>query len=109
MKKVIILLLLVSCGKIKIDTKPIKVEKPGPLNVYVGPDFKAAAQFCDDRYGFKTEQSELCFMDFRNYLSLSVQADADLIQNYCDGRFTENTEIEQCLIDFEDYFSDLGE
>jgi len=107
MKNIIILLLVVSCGKLKIDTKPVKIENPGPLNVYVGPDFKAAAEFCDNRYGVKTEASEECFMDFRNYLSLTVSADTELVADYCGGRFTETADIEQCKIDFEDYFNDL--
>lgn len=105
----VLITLLTSCGKLKIDTKPIKVENPGPVNVYIGPDFKAAADFCDQRYGFKTSESESCFLDFRNYLSISVDFNEQLLNDYCNGRFVEQSEIEQCQVDFEEYFNELGE
>jgi len=83
-------ILLISCGKIRVDVPDTNQE------IRFGPDFKGVIEVCDERYGFKTEESELCFMDYRNYLEIEAKLNLDSIVDYCNTVYTVPAEITQC-------------
>lgn len=91
--KFIILFLLMSCGKLTHDVKPVNISG------IVGPDFVKAAQFCDDRYGHKTEDSELCFKEYREYFKIKVTVDVEAVEEFCESRYSINQDIEDCIDD----------
>jgi len=93
MKKIlfIILFCLASCGKIKVETNV-----PKKMVVTVGPDFIEAARFCDERYGKLTIEAEVCFKDYRTFLSPKVTLDLASIQNFCKGSYSTPEDIESC-------------
>lgn len=89
MYKLLILLLIVSCGKIKVETNlPKKIE--------FGPDFAQAISICDERYGKGTVDSEACFQDYRSFLSPKISFDFASINTFCKGRYTTPEELKGC-------------
>lgn len=97
MSKLIILLsiLLVSCGKIKVETQV-------PTDFKVGLDFQAASDFCDTRYGVGTEASEECFLDYRQFFSPKLKIDFTSIENFCKTNYTNEEDILGCQTDLLD-------
>ena len=93
MKILLVLLLLVSCGKV------VDVQVPKKIDVGVGPDFAGAIKLCDERYGVKTLESEACFKDYRQYTQIKLSADPGSVLNYCQAKYTTQTEIDQCELD----------
>ena len=83
--------ILCSCGKIKVETTPIKTEP-----VTFGPDFQKAAEFCDQRYGVGSVESEDCFQDYRRFLSPKIQFDLSSITSFCKDRYTVEGDIVGC-------------
>lgn len=95
----VVLILTSACG---IDFK-IKESLPRKIETFVGPDFEKAALFCDNRYGYKTLESEKCFKDYRNFLQVKVGVDADAVANYCSDRFPNDQQaLDQCEDDIND-------
>ena len=92
--QVILLASFVSCG-FKVETDDIKSTST------VGPDFESAAKFCDKRYGFKSEEAELCFKDYRDYFSvdLNVKFDFEGITSFCNESFSAESDIDNCTTD----------
>jgi hypothetical protein len=119
MKLLLLLTLLVSCGKIKHEIKApksIKVEAPEeikvdvpeeikvdapeiPENITVGPDFEKAALFCDNRYGVLTDAAEECFYDYRNYYKVNVKLDINSIIEFCEQSYGEGEEATEACIE----------
>lgn len=89
MKHLLVLFIMVSCGKIIVDTNI-------PDNITFGPDFQKAIEFCDNRYGINSEESEECFNDYRLFLSPRIQLDLASINTFCKGRYTTEEEIAAC-------------
>lgn len=92
--KILLLLLLVSCGKIKVETSKLET---GPVNY--GPDFKAATEICDTRYGVGTIESEECFKDYRSYMSPKISFDLGSITDFCNKTYKNDVEISGCAED----------
>jgi hypothetical protein len=84
--------LIISCGKIKVNTDL-------PDDFKVGPDFKYAAEFCDERYGKASQQSEECFIDYRTYLSPKVTLDFASINTFCKASYGSPEDIKGCQSD----------
>ena len=49
----------------------------------IGPDYEGMARFCDNRYGFKTEEAEACFYDLRTYYNIEFSFNFDLAVKFC--------------------------
>ncbi len=94
--KYLLLLLIVSCGKIKVETTPVKVETNLPKSIGFGPDFQKAADFCDERYGKDTTESEDCFKDYRTFLSPKIAFDLANLDSFCNGRYTAIDDVKSC-------------
>jgi len=106
MKFLLILTLLISCGKIEHKIKgEAKVDVP--TNISFQPDFEKAAKFCDDRYGVKTQASEECFDDFRNYYELEVKVDLSAITDFC-SKYDTQESINNCTNELLALFSSMG-
>lgn len=88
----LLLLLIISCGKIKVETDI-------PKNFTAGADFKTASEFCDNRYGYKTKDSEDCFNDYRKYFSPKLSLDLASIESFCKSNYTNETDILGCQTD----------
>jgi ABC-type Fe3+/spermidine/putrescine transport system ATPase subunit len=91
-KSLFILTLFISCGKTEIVTKDVEI----------GPDFKKAAKFCDDRYGKKTEESEQCFLDYREYFDIELELNTKIINiediiDFCEDNYVQPIEIINCI------------
>jgi hypothetical protein len=87
-KSLFIMLMFVSCGELVIKTE----------DVTVGPDFKSAAKFCDDRYGKNTEQSEECFLDYREYFTVRLKFDTiEGIIDFCELSYEEYDDVMDCV------------
>ena len=99
----ILLVLLTACGA-KIQHV---VTTPEGVDVEVGPKFREAAEFCDERYGFRTEDSEKCFLDYRNYYTLKLQFDLSSMEDFCKQYYEEssNSNIDGCIDDLTSLFS----
>ena len=96
---ILFLTLLVSCGvKHTVQFKETK------LGVDVSPDFKKGAEMCDERYGYKTPEAELCFKDFRKYFSIEISATPEGIENYCEETYTDPVEIQECQDSLGEFF-----
>ena len=110
MRLLIISLLFISCGKIKIEPKPIKVDKIQvetniPDKIEFGPNFESASQLCDTRYGANTPASDDCFDDYRNFYSPQIRFDFASISNFCDTRYTTIEDVAGCEKDLIDIIS----
>ena len=92
--KYVLILILVSCGKVKVETTPIKTS-----DIQFGPDFEKAIQVCDDRYGTGTQDSEACFLDYRTFLSPKVGVDFNSIASWCKANYTTSVDIKGCQSD----------
>jgi hypothetical protein len=92
---IILLLNLTSCG---VKIKGLDNIKP-EVNAKVGPDFEGAANFCDERYGYKTAESEACFEDYRDYFDVEVKLDVLSINKFCEEAYTDQEEIDTCIKD----------
>lgn len=106
LNSLILLLLLVGCsGKINHNIKGLENTK-----VTVGPDFKSAASFCDDRYGEKTEEAEKCFSDYRNFYTLRLKLDMDSIAAYCEQWYaaSEPSKMDSCVDDLKDILTNMA-
>lgn len=90
MKKILILFLLVSCGKVDHNVKTKDVGG----TVSFGPNFQAAAQFCDERYGTKTEEAERCFKDYREFYKVKID-----VETFCESQYTNEQDILFCQND----------
>jgi hypothetical protein len=66
-------------------------------NISVNPDFRKAAEFCDERYGSKTKGSEECFKDFRDYYSVKLSVDLDSIERYCEEHYLKAGDVTNCI------------
>lgn len=108
MKYLIILSLLVSCGKIKIEPKPIEVKTDIPESIAFGPDFAKAAEFCDARYGANSVESESCFEDYRRFLSPKLQVDFGSINQFCKSNYAAPQDILACEQEILDIFKGSG-
>jgi hypothetical protein len=93
--KYILLVLLASCG-IKHD---VKVKGVDGAKFKFGPDFEAAAAFCDNRYGYLTKESEDCFNDYRSYTSVKVELDLSGIEEFCNKVYTDPDQVTGCAQD----------
>lgn len=91
----LLLLLIVSCGKIKVETDI-------PKNFTAGADFKTASEFCDNRYGYMTKESEDCFNDYRKYFSPKLAIDFASINSFCESNYGSPEEIEACRLNLLD-------
>ena len=91
MKKVV-LFLLISCGKVQVQTSPIP-----PLTI--GPDFEKAINVCDSRYGINTVDSEACFLDYRTYLSPKIGINFNSLTSYCQTVYSNPIDIKGCESD----------
>ena len=89
---ILISILSISCGKIKVQAET-------PTDFKVGPDFAYAAEFCDERYGVYTQQSEECFLDYRTYLSPKVTLDFASINTFCKASYGSPEDIKGCQSD----------
>ena len=87
--KYIVLLTILSCGKIDV-----KVDKIDPVNF--GPDFAKAIEICDTRYGKNTIESDQCFKDYRTYFSPKVTIDPISLGNFCNSQYNNPIEIQLC-------------
>jgi len=65
-------------------------------NIKVGPDFEKAIRICDHKYGKDTEESELCFQDYRDFFNVKVKIDLDGIVEYCSNRYELEEDIIEC-------------
>ena len=98
MKYLIILLLIFGCSKHKIKiegVEDIKIETPETISIE--PNFESAAEFCDDRYGYMTEEAELCFEDFRDYYDFNIGLDLENLVEFCETYDSED--VDNCLDD----------
>lgn len=93
--KYIALFLIISCGKIKVETNL-------PTSVKFGPDFEAASAFCDTKYGKDTQASEECFQDYRQYLKPKVTFDLTSIENFCRTNYSTSEDVRGCTDDLLD-------
>ena len=91
MKHLAILILLASCG--------VKVTTDVPNKVAFGPDFEAAALFCDNKYGAHTIESEECFQDYRTFLSPKISIDLASIESFCKAGYATPEEVAGCQQD----------
>lgn len=89
-----LLLLLTSCGKIKVEAQVPDVK--------FGPNFEQASLFCDNKYGVGTVASEDCFEDYRKFFSPRIELDLASISNFCKGSYTTVEEIQACEQDLLD-------
>lgn len=92
MKKLILLVLIAGCS---VKIKGI----PNQTNNKVGPDFIAAATFCDERYGYLTSESEACFADYRHYFDIKVSFDLNSITEFCNNSYIVSNDIDDCMKD----------
>lgn len=110
MRNLIILLVMIvivsSCGKkIKLEHK---VSAPENLNVNTTSDininrnFREVYDFCDERYGYMTEDSEECIDDI---LRMKVSVDTDLDDVILGCKESENEEA--CQNDIVDLLDKL--
>lgn len=83
-----LLLLLTSCGKIKVEAQVPDVK--------FGPNFEQASLFCDNKYGVGTVASEDCFEDYRKFFSPRIELDLASISNFCKGNYSTPEEIKEC-------------
>lgn len=84
------LILFTSCGSKlnhKVDVKPVAVSG----DVQIGPNFEQVAKFCDERYGFKSEEAEQCFKDYREFYKIKID-----ISSFCDQKYVELPDIQSC-------------
>ncbi|MCK9370511.1 hypothetical protein M0R04_11425 [Candidatus Dojkabacteria bacterium] len=93
-KLILFSLLLCSCGKIKVETNKLESD---PVNF--GPDFKAASEICDARYGVKTQESDDCFKDYRTYLSPKISFDLGSITDFCNKTYANPSDVSGCTDD----------
>ncbi len=98
---ILLLLLTTSCAKITHEIKGLN-----GTDVTVGPDFKSAAAFCDERYGEKTEEAEQCFLDYRNYYTLKLSVDMNTIIDFCEQYYAQesNNKMQACVDDLQSMF-----
>lgn len=101
MRYLILLTLLVSCGKIRVETNV-------PKQVTFGPNFEQAAKFCDERYGQSTIEAEDCFKDYRTFLSPKVTLDLASIQTFCKGSYSTPEDIKGCEADLLDIIKNIS-
>lgn len=88
MKHLMLLLLLCSCGKVKLEAQVPDVK--------FGPNFEQASAFCDNKYGVGTVASEECFEDYRKFLSPRIEVDLASISNFCKGSYSTPEEVKEC-------------
>lgn len=81
------LLLLISCGKL--------VDVQVPSKIKIGPDYESASDFCDRRYGYKTEESESCFLDYRNYFKVLSAGPTITVEQFC-SQYTDPVQKAAC-------------
>jgi len=85
----IFLILTISCG-MKVDIPETN------QNIAFGPDFASAAAFCDNRYYDDEVAAENCFMDYRDYLDITVGLDLSEIVDYCETNYTDPVDVAVC-------------
>jgi hypothetical protein len=95
MKYIIFLVMITSCG-IKHEHT---VKGIDGTTIKFGPDFAAAAKLCDDRYGYKTPESEACFEDYRNYTAIKVELDLSGIEEFCNKVYIDQEDVTTCAQD----------
>ncbi len=101
MKYLIVLTILSSCGKIKVETNV-------PKKIEFGPDFAQAIQICDERYGKGTPEAESCFQDYRSFLSPKISLDLANLGTFCKGRYTTKEEVAACEDDLLNIINKAG-
>lgn len=97
----IILLLAVSCGKIRI-------EPTRDFEAKVGPDFEKALSVCKDFYKEDLEKVDKCFDDYRRYFKIEFKIDMDTILDFCNSEYIENEELTRCINDLKDIINGIG-
>jgi hypothetical protein len=103
-----LLTILISCGKIKVDApKDFTVDFPNDFKVDINPNFKEAAEFCDNRYKDNPEAAEACFMDYREYFSIKVGVDLSSIISFCNENYTNALDNEECINDLTDLITSV--
>lgn len=99
MKVLILAFLTCSCGmdfKIK-GKEPIKVD----TTVNIDVKFKEAAEFCDQRYGYKTVEAEKCFNDYRTYTKVLGTVGAVDVDQFC-SQYTDPIQQAECEANIND-------
>lgn len=95
---VFLLVIANGCGKIKVkaDIPDTKHTLEASINI----PYEEIAEFCDLRYGYKSEESELCFKEYREFLNISIKASGDLT-GFCEARYTKARDVEECKDDLQ--------
>jgi len=78
MKLLILILLLSSCGKLDINTKPIKGDIKTTSKVVLDDGYIRLIKFCDKRYGKDTEESKECIKDGLLYRQVQVNVTGEI-------------------------------
>ncbi|MDX1372563.1 MAG: hypothetical protein R3321_08830 [Nitrososphaeraceae archaeon] len=106
MKYLILVGLLVSCGKMKIETKGIPKSIETKSEVILNDGYIALHKFCEDKYGTGTEDSEKCIEDGVNYKDVDVRIGLDdSLVDYCENR----EEPDSCLDDLSGFFDEYSD
>jgi hypothetical protein len=95
MKYIILLVLIISCGVKHEHT----IKGFDGTSVNFGPNFNDAANICDNRYGYKTKESEDCFKDYRDYTSIKIVLDLSGIEEFCNKTYIDQEEVTACAQD----------
>lgn len=82
MKNLLILITFatISCGKVKVELKA--PQKPIETEVVITKDYEAVYAFCDERYGYKTDEAEGCASDILNY-KVEVALNLNTVAEFC--------------------------
>lgn len=99
MKYILLALLMTSCGKLKVEAEIPNTEQTVEATIRIDIPYKEVAEFCDERYGIKTEDSESCFEDYRNFLQIEFKIDEDItaqLPTACATAYSTPEEISLC-------------
>jgi hypothetical protein len=111
MSKLLIILVIFGAGCSKLVDVDIperidaEAEIIAPESLEFGPDFEKASEFCDNRYGPGTDESEACFQDYRNYYSIQLGLDLEALVDFCEERAVGD--VEACIEDLTNILSEV--
>lgn len=93
--------IIIACGKMKHDVKAPTNFK-ADVDAKVDDGFTELFELCDNRYGYKTLESEQCIADGKAYRKLQVGIDLTSVEQFCQEREDEDG----CFQDLTSLFED---
>lgn len=105
MKKLLLLLTIItlySCGK--MDHTVEGVPKDFNVTANINDGYKELYAFCDARYGVKTEDSDKCIEDGKQFRNVKAGIDLSELETYCSKAY----DVEACHEDVLDFISNHG-